>query len=68
MREANTTGGVLTSCKSASDLIIAHRKVEAMATRPFDVRPALNREEMVVLGTSAAFGAGLALWQAAGLF
>lgn len=40
----------------------------AMATRPGGLRPQLDREEIVVLGTCAAFGAGLALFQAAGIF
>lgn len=43
-------------------------KVECMATRPQDLRPELTREEIAVLGSCAAFGAGLAILQAAGLF
>lgn len=39
-----------------------------MATRPHHLRPELTREEIVVLGTCAAFGAGFALLQAAGFF
>lgn len=39
-----------------------------MATRPYGIRTELTREEIVVLGTCAAFGGGLALLQAAGLF
>lgn len=38
-----------------------------MATQPQRVRSEMTREEIVVLGTCAAFGAGLALMQAAGL-
>lgn len=40
----------------------------AMAISPGNLRPELNREEIVVLGTCAAFGAGLAFLQAAGFF
>lgn len=44
------------------------RKQLDMATRPGNFRPSLTREEIVVLGTCAVFGAGLALLQAAGVF
>lgn len=39
-----------------------------MASRPQRIRTELSRVEIVVLGTCAAFGAGIALMQAAGLF
>ena len=45
-----------------------HHKVWGMATRPQTLRSDLDREEIVVLGTCAAVGAGLALLQAAGVF
>lgn len=48
--------------------MVIHPKAQDMATRPGTLRPSLTREEIVVLGTCAAFGAGLALLQAAGVF
>lgn len=48
--------------------MVIHPNAQGMATRPGTLRPSLTREEIVVLGTCAAFGAGLALLQAAGVF